>query len=365
MVDTQFALVLSEIEGIGPIKYRNLIQHFSNYDEFINNNNPQILSECGLSNKIINKLTNFSDWDKIDKIIERTRKDNISIICLGQDDYPELLSHIYSPPTVLYIKGNSELLNRPAVAIVGSRTPTSYGRSMASKIAADLAAAGLIIISGMALGIDSEAHRATLEIGGYTGAIFGTGIDTIYPAEHRELAAKISQKGYCLSEFSLGTFPDRHNFPRRNRIISGLSLAVVVVEAAARSGALVTADIAAEQGKDVFAVPGPADSSKSDGTINLLKQGAYVATCAEDILQNLGWLTSSKLTDTDNNTMPLNIELEPEEQKVCDMITTGALHFDELVRNLNLTSPRLSAILLKLELAGLVVRRPGNYLARA
>ncbi len=287
------------------------------------------------------------------------------MMCLGQDNYPELLSHIYSPPTVLYVKGNTDLLHRPSVAIVGSRTPTAYGRSMAAKIASGLAAAGLVIVSGLATGIDSEAHKATLDIGGYTGAIFGNGIDVIYPADNRELAEKVSQSGYCLSEFPLGATPERHNFPRRNRIISGLSLAVVVVEAAARSGALVTADIAAEQGKDVFAVPGPADSPKSDGTINLIRQGAYVAANAEDILQNLGWDVSAKTNEPDKSTMPINIELELDEQKVCDMITSGPLHFDELVRNLNLPSPKLSTILLKLELAGLVVKRPGNYLARS
>lgn len=359
--------MLSSIEGIGPVKYRNIIEHYSSYDELVNNNHIHLLNEYGLSDKQIQKLLNFSNWPKIDKILEKTQKDDIRIICLGQDEYPELLQHIYSPPTVLYVKGDIELLNRPSVAIVGSRTPTSYGRMMASKIASELAAAGLVIVSGLATGIDSEAHKATLETGGYTGAIFGNGIDEIYPADNRELAERITQRGYCLSEFPLGTLPERYNFPRRNRIISGLSLAVVVVEAAARSGALVTANIAAEQGKDIFAVPGQADNPKSDGTISLIKQGAYVATCATDILENLGWDTSyrnSKDSSENVKATPVDIELEPEERKVCDMIAAGPLHFDELVRNLNLPSPRISAILLKLELAGLVIRRPGNYLVR-
>ncbi len=365
MIDTRFGLMLSSINGIGPVKYKNIIERYSSYKELAHESNYQNLYDCGLSDKLISKLLDFSYWHKIDEIIIKAQKDNISIICLGQKSYPEILTHIYSPPAVLYVKGNIDMLNRPAVAIVGSRTPTAYGRSMASKIASELAASGLVIISGLATGIDSEAHKATLEIGGYTGAIFGNGIDIIYPAENRDLAEKITQSGFCLSEFPLGTIPDRHNFPRRNRIISGMSLAVLVVEAASRSGALVTANIANEQGKDVFAVPGAADNPKSDGTISLIKQGAFVATSAEDILQNLGWETSIRSKLSEKEEKPININLEPDEQRVCDMITSGPLHFDELVRNLNLPSPQLSAILLKLELAGLVVRRPGNYLARA
>jgi len=247
------------------------------------------------------------------------------------------LTNIYAPPIALYLKGDIQSLSKPAVAVVGSRTPTSYGRSMTRKIVNGLACRGLTIISGLAWGIDAEAHRTALEIGGITGAVFGSGLDIIYPGEHRDLAAKIADNGFLLSEFPFGIKPEKHNFPRRNRIISGLSQAVVVIEAAVRSGALVTANLALEQGRE----------------------------SADDILESLGWEISQPAKENNIEMKPVNIDLDPDEQKVCDIAGKGPVHFDELVRGMGYSSSRISAILLKLELAGLVVRRPGNYVARA
>jgi DNA processing protein len=220
----------------------------------------------------------------------------------------------------------------------------------------------LIIVSGLAWGIDSEAHQAAIDAGGATVAVFGSGIDIVYPKEHRKLANDIQNNGCLLSEFPFGTLPERHNFPRRNRLISGLSQAVVIIEAAEKSGALVTANLALEQGRDVFAVPGQADNPKSSGAINLIKQGAAVATSHEDILESLGWSIDKEIKE---ETQPVNINLEPDEQKVCDLVGKGPAHVDELIRNLGLSTSKISTILLKLELAGIVVRRPGNFVARA
>lgn len=363
-VNTRFALMLAGTDGIGPAKYKNLIGHFHDFDSLKANVNDDIFKECGLSAGAANKIRDFANWDKIDKILEQAEKHQAQIICLGQDSYPEFLANIYSPPPIIYVKGKRELLNKPAVAVVGSRTPTAYGRMMANKIASELAGHGLLIVSGLAWGIDAEAHKAALATGGMTGAVFGCGLDIIYPSDHKELADNILAGGFWISEFAFGTVPERHNFPRRNRIISGLSLAVVVVEAAAKSGALVTANLAVEQGKDVFAVPGPADSPKSNGTINLIKQGAFVATSAADILENLGWQTDKKSALAEAASEALRINLEPDEQKVCDLISRGPVHIDEITRNLGFSTSQLSAILLKLELSGLIVRRPGNFLAR-
>lgn len=363
-VDTRFALMLAGAEGVGPVKYKNLIDRFSQFESLKANANGDIFKECGLSKTQADKIQGFVNWDKIDKIIEQAARLDVKIICLGQADYPEYLANIYSPPPIIYVKGRMDLLNKPAVSIVGSRTPTPYGRSMANKIASELAGHGMMIISGLAWGIDAEAHKAALDVGGMTGAVFGCGLDIIYPNDHKELANRMLENGFWISEFAFGTAPERHNFPRRNRVISGLSLAVVVVEAASKSGALVTADLAVEQGKDVFAVPGPADSPKSNGTINLIKQGAFVATSAADILENLGWQTDKKSAMAGIEKAALNINLEPDEQKVCDLIGRGPLHIDELMRSLGFSTSKLSVILLKLELAGLIARRPGNYLAR-
>jgi len=363
-VDTKFALMLSLINGIGPAKYQKLIRRYHDYDGLKSNTDRKFLKECNLTDSQINEIEKFDSWHKIDEILEKAAQLDVSIKCLGQASYPDQLENIYSPPPVIYLKGKLEYLGRPAVAVVGSRTPTAYGKSMATKITSDLAARGLVIISGLAWGIDAQAHQAAIDVGGATAAVFGCGIDNIYPANHRELANKMLEHGFWISEFPFGTEPDKFNFPRRNRIISGLAQAVVVVEAAARSGALVTANLAVDQGRDVFAVPGQADSPKSDGTINLIKQGALVATSADDILESLGWDISAQKDRSEIKQRPVEIDLEPEEQKVCDLIGKGQLHFDELARNLGLSSARLSAMLLKLELAGLVTRRPGNYLAR-
>lgn len=358
-IDQKFALMLSLIDGVGPVKYQKLIEHFNNYDDLQANTDSAIWESCAITDKQAAVIRNFDRWNKIEEIQQSALNQNVKIICLGDPDYPESLAQVYYPPMVLYVKGNGDLLGRPAVAVVGSRTPTPYGREMAKKIAGGLAQRGMLIISGLAWGIDAEAHQAALDCGGLTGAIFGCGIDIIYPSQHKDLAAKIKDSGFLLSEFGFGTLPDKFNFPRRNRIISGLARAVVVVEAAEKSGALVTANLAAEQGKDVFAVPGQADSPKSQGTINLLKQGAALATRPEDILEVLGWETSPV------KTQPIKVSLDPDEQKICDVVGLGPAHFDELVRRLGFSPSKISAIILKLELAGVVVRRPGNFVARA
>jgi DNA processing protein len=358
-IDKKFALALSLIDGIGPVKYQKIIGRCRDYEEFLAGDDAEYWNSEGISDKLILSIRNFNKWNKVEEIQKRAEAENVKIIALGDPEYPETLSQIYLPPIILYIKGDFELLGRPAVAVVGSRTPTKYGREMARKIAGGLASRGMLVISGMAWGIDAEAHHAALENKGKTAAIFGSGIDVIYPSQHKELAAQIQGSGYLLSEFGFGTLPDKFNFPRRNRIISGLARAVVVVEAAEKSGALVTADLAAEQGKDVFAVPGQVDNPKSQGTLNLLKQGASLATKAEDILESLGWEIS-----TVSPKKP-DIVLEPDEQKICDMVGSNPTHFDELVRRLGFNPSKLAAMILKLELAGVIVRRPGNFVARA
>lgn len=362
-IDTRFALMLAMVNGVGPARYKSITDHFKTYDELLAKSSPGVFSEIGLNDSRVSGMMRFDRWEKVDDILAKAELLGIDIICLGQDGYPEELANIYSPPVVLYLKGQSEAISRPAVAVVGSRTPTPYGREMTQRIVADLASRGFTIISGLAWGIDAEAHRAALDAGGRTAAVFGSGIDIVYPADHRELAERMLEQGFWVSEFPFGTKPEKFNFPRRNRIISGLAQAVVVVEAGAKSGALVTAHLAAEQGKDVFAVPGRADNPMSSGTISLIKEGAAIATSAEDILAALGWQISKNVTA--QAAPPVQVKLEPDEQKVCDLVSKGPAQFDELVRDLELPSSRISSILLKLELAGVVVRRPGNYISRA
>ncbi len=358
-IDVRFALLLKLIDGVGDIKAARILERFASHEHFCSGIDDKMMAESGINSRIRDAIIGFDRWRKVDDEIAGVERLNAKIICLGDDTYPEPLRNIPDPPPVLYVSGDTSILNRPAVAIVGTRTPTPYGDHMAVRIAGGLAARGIVVVSGLAWGIDTGAHRAALEAGGITIAVFGSGLDVVYPEQNKELARRISENGCLISEFPLGASPEKFNFPRRNRIISGLSRAVVVVEAAGKSGALVTADLALEQGRDVFAVPGRADSALSAGTIGLIKKGAGTVTCAEDVLEAIGWEVDKKVEK------PISrIKLDPEEQRICDLVGMGPTHFDELVRRLNLSPSRISAVLLKLELAGLISRRPGNFVAR-
>lgn len=358
-VDIKFALMLRMIDGVGDIRAAGILKHFRSHEQFCSGIDDEMTAECGINERIKESIINFNRWREIDDEIARVERLNAKIICLGDDGYPELLLNTADPPPVLYVSGDPAILGRPAVAVVGTRTPTPYGNHMARRIAGGLASRGIVIVSGLAWGIDTEAHRAALDSGGITAAVFGSGLDVVYPEQNKELARKISENGCLISEFPLGAPPEKFNFPRRNRIISGLSRAVVVVEAAGKSGALVTAGLALEQGRDVFAVPGRADSALSAGTIDLIKKGAGTVTCAEDVLEAIGWHIGKEVERPESK-----IKLEPDEQRLCDLVGMGPAHFDELVRRLNLSPSRISAALLKLELAGLISRRPGNFVAR-
>jgi len=347
------------IDGVGDIRAAGILKHFRSHEQFCSGIDDEMTAECGINERIKESIINFNRWREIDDEIARVERLNAKIICLGDDGYPELLLNTADPPPVLYVSGDPAILGRPAVAVVGTRTPTPYGNHMARRIAGGLASRGIVIVSGLAWGIDTEAHRAALDSGGITAAVFGSGLDVVYPEQNKELARKISENGCLISEFPLGAPPEKFNFPRRNRIISGLSRAVVVVEAAGKSGALVTAGLALEQGRDVFAVPGRADSALSAGTIDLIKKGAGTVTCAEDVLEAIGWHIGKEVERPESK-----IKLEPDEQRLCDLVGMGPAHFDELVRRLNLSPSRISAALLKLELAGLISRRPGNFVAR-
>ena len=272
--------------------------------------------------------------------------------------YPVLLDCIPDPPPVLWVLGDAESLARPAVAIVGSRAATPYAREMGERLGAELAACGVIVASGLARGVDSAAHRGCLGAGGRTVAVLGSGLDRIYPAEHDVLAATISRSGALVSELGPGAPPLPEHFPLRNRVISGISLAVVVVEASEKSGSLITARYALEQGRDVMAVPGSALSGRNRGSHALLKDGAKVVENADDILQELGWPSSAersagsaKLLDTD----PLLARMESGEE----------YRLDDLMRLTGVSGPKLLPRLMELQLQGRVSTTPAGRFCRA
>jgi DNA processing protein len=279
---------------------------------------------------------------------------NNHIVTLADRDYPQALLNISDPPLLLYVKGSLNLLNQPSLAIVGSRHATPQGLNNAAAFAESLSAAGLCIISGMAHGIDSAAHRGALKAQGGSIAVVGTGLDKVYPAANRDLAHDLASNGVLISEFSLGTPPLAANFPRRNRIISGMSLGCLVVEASLQSGSLITARLAMEQGRDVFAIPGSIHSPQSKGCHALIKQGAKLVEAAQDVVEELGELFVVKqvpVSVTNDSDMLANLGHDPVD-------------IDTLSSRCGLTVSELSAMLLTLELEGVVSTLPGGLYQR-
>lgn len=286
---------------------------------------------------------------------------HIKTLSVEADDYPWLLKQISCPPPILYYLGCLEALSRPAVAIVGSRRSTFYGQEVAGRLAGELAAAGISIVSGMALGVDTAAHRGALEGGGKTAAVLGCGLDLCYPPQNRKLMEEIASKGVVFSEFPLGTQPLAANFPQRNRIISGLTLGTVVVEATAKSGSLITANYALEQNREVFAVPGNIGSPYSRGCHRLIKEGARLVESAADILAELN------LVESHEEQLSLSLpapELSDDENKLLQLIPYYPIHIDDLIRSGAFSAASASSLLLSLELKRLIRQTPGKYFCR-
>lgn len=286
--------------------------------------------------------------------LERLRGLGLRFLGRSVAGFPPLVCAIHDPPPGLFLRGTGEpdLLNRPAVAIVGARACSPYGRQIGRRLGRELAAAGLVVVSGMARGVDAEAHRGALEAGGLTIAVLGCGIDRDYPAAHRALAAEIGERGLIVSEYAPGVEPAPWRFPARNRIIAGLCAATAVVEARERSGALITADFALEEGREVFAVPGEITSSLSAGSNALLRLGATPLTAAEDVLESFGIVPVSP---------PEPAELDEVQQAVLTRVRELATSADELVRTTGIDAAGLAAILTELELMGLVTLEEGLY----
>ncbi|MBI4346809.1 MAG: DNA-protecting protein DprA [Elusimicrobia bacterium] len=287
----------------------------------------------------------------------------------GEPSYPELLASIPDAPASLYVRGRLDAL--PAVAIVGSRRPTAYGRRAARTLAADAARAGLAVVSGLARGIDTEAHEAALAAGGVTWAVLGSGLDRVYPPENRGLAGRIISRGAVLSEFEPGEGPEAWRFPRRNRIISGLAWVTVVVEGLITSGSLITAKLALDQGREVGAVPGPIDSPMSQGPLYLLESGAFPVRCFSDVLARLpsGLSLECHGPVKEGGLDAAGISHYKEDvggtrQKILELLGSGEIAFDELVKQAALDGPALLRLLAELEIDGLVESLPGQNYAR-
>jgi DNA processing protein len=299
------------------------------------------------------------DWDLLENKYIDSIPEGSEFIPLTDPAYPGRLRNIADPPPFLYQSGDSSILENPCFALVGSRKASEYGLRVAREIASELAAAGVVIVSGLAHGIDSAAHEGAIKSGGKTVAVFGNGLDIIYPAGNRRLAADVKERGCLISEFPRGTRPEPFNFPFRNRIISGLSDGVLVVEARTQSGALITAGLALEQGRDVLAVPGNIDSELSDGPNSLLRSGAIPVLSAQDIFDNFGW---HKSLHKEYSRKP---DLSGDEAEIYKHLSVKPVHLDDLIRKTGLGPGKTAEVLLNLELKGFITRKPGNYLVLA
>ena len=289
----------------------------------------------------------------------KLEREGVSVVTIVDEGYPRLLREIGAPPPVLFYRGQLLETDADAVAVIGTRRSTTYGRTMAMTIAGELAGSGVTIVSGLALGIDGFAHKAAVDAGGRTIAVLGSGIHDIYPRQHQALARQIAEQGAVISDNVPDAKPDRWNFPARNRIISGLSLGVVVVEAPERSGALITVDFAADQGRDVFAVPGPVTSAASAGCNTLLRDGARPARSAADVLEDL------RLQGGPPEAIQPALPLDDDERRILAVLTGEPQHIDDVVELTGLSLPRVSAVLLTLELQQMVRNAGAQHYTRA
>ncbi len=324
------------------------------------------LSKSGLNDEVRAAILN-PDEDSIAKSLAWLEKPENRIVPCDSDDYPELLQQIPGPPTLLYVVGNADALHLPALSIVGSRNPTRGGRENAYEFAKHLGGCGFCIVSGLAQGIDTSAHKGALDADAMTVAFLGHGIDRVYPAGNRDLAHRISQNGALVSEYPLGSPPRREHFPQRNRLISGLSLGTLVVEAARRSGSLITARLAGEQGREVFAIPGSIHSPLSRGCHQLIKQGAKLVESAEDIVSELGALAGHIMqNDSDaEHHEPPSTDHDADYEILLNVLSYDPASADELAEDSGLTIDQVSSMLLILELEEKIeALSGGKYLIR-
>jgi DNA processing protein len=355
-------LALHLVPGVGRITFKKLVGYFGHPRDVMQATAGQLIRVAGIGPKIAQAITGFQTAKAVERELRAAKTAGCQIVIQDDEDYPPLLKTIEDPPPVLYVKGNLGDLMAPGVAVVGSRRPSTYGKVVAEQLARGLAACGVTVVSGLARGIDSVAHVNTLEGGGRTIAILGCGLSYMYPPENRHLAERISQQGAVLSEFPMTTKPDRLNFPLRNRTISGLSLGTVVVEAGERSGALITAQWALEQGREVFAVPGNVTAPTSRGTNRLIKMGAKLVERVDDILEELPQYALGGKRDR----APAQEELcqadsTPDERRLLELLDpVEARHIDWIIEYAHLPTSLVSSLLLRLELEGKVTQLPGK-----
>jgi DNA processing protein len=353
----EYWIGFSLIPGIGPRRLIELENHFGDIERAWNASSSE-LKAAGLDLNLAQKVVSTREEISLDKEKEKLARADARVVIYHDDEYPRRLKEIYDFPPLLYVCGSFMPLDESSITVVGSRLPSSYGKQIVREIVRELSASSITVVSGLARGIDAEAHRMALEGGGRTIAVLGSGVDVIYPRENSGLADKIIHQGALISEFPLGTTPKPYNFPRRNRIMSGISLGTLVIEAGERSGSLITADFALEQGREVFAVPGSIFSPKSRGSNRLIQQGAKLVASASDILEELN-LTA--VVRKESKVIPQN----DLETILLPYLSKEGVHIDDLCRLSSLSISQVESTLGVMEIKGVVERIEGmSYVLR-
>jgi DNA processing protein len=363
-------LTLQLVAGIGPRLTAALLDRFGSADAILQADVAELSEVPYIGARLAQSLAQARTQIDVDRELALAEKFGICLVAHGTPEYPALLAEISDPPYLLYVRGTVAAADGKAVAVIGSRQCTDYGKRLAGRLASGLVRAGYTVVSGLARGIDGAAHKAALQAGGRTLAVLAGGLSHIYPPEHRDLAQEVAACGALLTESSMDQDPLAGLFPVRNRIISGLCQAVVVVEAAQRSGALSTASHAAEQGRSVLAVPGSVDSPASGGTNELIRKGAVLCRGIEDILEELHGVSAIVGGEAEASPKPDLPAAPPPglddvQRRVWDALNEGPRHLDELVQALALSVPQLSGTLLMLEMKKVVKRLPGNRYQRS
>ncbi len=354
---------LKAVAGIGNVTFRRLLERFDSPDAVFNASSADLLTVRGVTPLVVDTLRSGAWQDFAGKESQRLQNSGARLVTFLSAEYPKSLFEIPDPPPFLYVRGQLPC-SEMCIAIVGSRRASSYGLQTTARLAEALAKYKVNVVSGMARGVDTAAHKGALHGGGRTTGVLGCGIDLVYPPENRKLFDEAAAQGCLVSEFPMGTAPLAENFPRRNRIISGLSRGVLVVEAAENSGSLITAQFALEHGRDVFAVPGNISFATNKGSNRLIKQGAKLVDCVEDILEELpGYCTGSN--DVAAPMPSRSFSLTPKEAAIYELLICSPRHIDDIITQTELTAGEVSSMLLHLELKGAVTPMPGTHYAVA
>ncbi len=365
-MDSREALVaLNMVEHVGPVRVRQLLEHFGEAPAILGASRQQLRQVRGIGEETAESIANWEKTVDLAGELKRIGEYGCHVLISSDEEYPELLRQIYDPPVVLYVKGRLMVKDKNGVAMVGSRMTTHYGIEVARKLAYQLAYVGVTVVSGGARGIDTAAHQGAMSANGRTIAVLGTGINLVFPPENGELFQRIAASGAVITQFPFNRKADKQSFPIRNRIVAGMTLGTVVVEANLTSGALITANMAVEQGRQVFAVPGRIDSPRSKGCHELIKKGAKLCEGAEDILSEFEYLfpASNRPPGASETGQLPALNLSENEQKVYDALIEES-NTDEVIRRSGLPSSAVSVALLGLEMKRLIRQLPGKIFVK-